>query len=71
MMDLPKSPIEFACRHCRAPIGEKCTTVPLATSHYVQVLNYFHSVRWRDLNIARNDRAKFNDYQQKYGSQKV
>lgn len=68
MMDLPQSPIEFPCRHCSAPAGEKCTSVPQATSNYVQVLSHMHRIRWDDFNKARNERAAFNDWEKKYGA---
>lgn len=62
-----ESPIDVLCRHCEAPTGEKCTTVPLATSNFVRVLGYFHATRWRDFNHARAERAAMVDWNKKYG----
>ena len=62
-----ESPKDVACRHCEAPVGASCTTVPQDASQYVMVLTYCHSVRWRDFNRARNERAAMADWNSKYG----
>lgn len=67
MLELPKDPKEFPCRHCNAKAGQPCTTVPQLGSRYVQVLSHFHRTRWSDFTIARNERAAFNDNEKRYG----
>lgn len=67
MIEMPKHPIEIACRYCGAPAGEKCTSKPKATSQYVQVLNYSHRPRWSDFNRMRSEIAALDDWNNRYG----
>jgi hypothetical protein len=62
------SPLDIACRHCEAPIGEKCTTKPQAGGKYVMELAYFHGPRWRDFNRTRGEHAAMDDWNKRYGS---
>lgn len=61
-----ESPINVPCRTCFAKHGEKCTTKPQLGGHWVRELSYFHTVRWRDFNRARNEVAAMNDWNQRY-----
>ena len=62
-----ETPIDVACRYCSAEAGGPCTTVAKPTSEYVRVLHYFHQARWDDYYRAHEERAKFDDWNKRYG----
>ena len=41
------------------------------TEYWIRLVNYFHDMRWRDFNRVRNDWAKLDDWQKRYGTNPV
>ena len=80
MSERPESPLDLFCRGCAAEPGQKCGVVPNrsllrrriragdpVTTCWIRQLSYFHDMRWRDFNRVRNEWAKLDDWQRRYG----